>query len=641
MATPIGALRAELSATAARFEQDMGRARKAVQDEGTRMQRVFGKAKSAGENLVKSIFSVRTAAVAAAGVGGLFALTKSAIAVGDEIGKTSAKLGISAEQLQEFRFAAGRAGVASSTLDMALQRFTRRVAEAAQGTGEAKEALQVLGITLKDESGNIRSTEALLADVADSFAAVEDPAQRLRLAFKLFDSEGVAMVNMLADGSKALADVRQKARDLGVVISNDMVARAEVANDELSDMSEVFRVAGLNMALEFMPALQKVAGIFTSREFTSGVATVGAELANTIDWMVRNIDIVERFAKAYVGIMIGSRIGALAGRKGAVAGGIAGGLMGAFGKELMEFMETMGFGVTSAEASPLKEGERGSVTLSPEFEQQLAERRRRIAEHLRLLADMNDQKANEAAAKEREAAEKKLADLDLFLAGERSRYEAARMEEMLRHEERLAWLDEAREQEVVSTEEYHARLEELEATHQDRLLAIEQEAIDARAQMVTNARQAALNEAASLFNMLGSKSRAAALAALALNKGLMIAQAVQNTAAAATRALAELGPVAGPPAAAAIKAYGAAQIGIIAATGLLQASNIGGGKPSVSSGASRTQATSPDERGGDSLPNEKRLLIEFQGDVPPEQRELMETIIEAQRNGYHVVLANQ
>jgi hypothetical protein len=82
---------------------------------------------------------------------------------------------------------------------MALQRFTRRAAEAAQGTGEAKDALAQMSIALRDQSGNLRRSEDLLADVADAFARIEDPAERVRLAFKLFDSEGVALVNLLRD----------------------------------------------------------------------------------------------------------------------------------------------------------------------------------------------------------------------------------------------------------------------------------------------------------------------------------------------------------------------------------------------------------------------------------------------------------
>jgi hypothetical protein len=96
---------------------------------------------------------------------------------------------------------------------MALQRFTRRAAEAAQGTGEAKDALAQMGIALRDQSGNLRRSEDLLADVADAFARLEDPAERVRLAFKLFDSEGVALVNLLRGGSDALDEMRERARD--------------------------------------------------------------------------------------------------------------------------------------------------------------------------------------------------------------------------------------------------------------------------------------------------------------------------------------------------------------------------------------------------------------------------------------------
>jgi hypothetical protein len=146
-------------------------------------------------------------------VGGLAALADRSISAADAIAKTADKIGVGAEALQELRYAAQSAGIEERTLDIALQRFTRRAAEAAQGTGEAKEALAQMGITLRDQSGRIRATEDLLGDVAEAFKAIRDPAERVWLAFKLFDSEGVAMVNMLANGADALDTVRRRARD--------------------------------------------------------------------------------------------------------------------------------------------------------------------------------------------------------------------------------------------------------------------------------------------------------------------------------------------------------------------------------------------------------------------------------------------
>jgi hypothetical protein len=54
---------------------------------------------------------------------------------------------------------------------------------------------------------------SLQADMQAAFARIEDPAERVRLAFKLFDYEGVALVNLLSDGSGALEQMRERARD--------------------------------------------------------------------------------------------------------------------------------------------------------------------------------------------------------------------------------------------------------------------------------------------------------------------------------------------------------------------------------------------------------------------------------------------
>jgi hypothetical protein len=84
-----------------------------------------------------------------------------------------------------------------------------------------------MGIGLRDQSGNLRRSEDLLADVAEDFARIEDPAERVRLAFQLFDSEGVALVNLLRRGSGALEEMRERARDLGIVLDENLMRDAE------------------------------------------------------------------------------------------------------------------------------------------------------------------------------------------------------------------------------------------------------------------------------------------------------------------------------------------------------------------------------------------------------------------------------
>ena len=179
---------------------------------------------------------------------------------------------VGVEALQELRFAAKASGVEQQTLDMALQRFTRRAAEAAQGTGEAKDALAQMGIALRDQSGNLRSSEDLLGDVADAFARIEDPAERVRLAFKLFDSEGVALVNLLRGGSGALEEMRERARDLGIVLDEHLVRDAERARTELDTLCQVISANLTRAALEAAPVIADLSSWLADVAGKAGIA---------------------------------------------------------------------------------------------------------------------------------------------------------------------------------------------------------------------------------------------------------------------------------------------------------------------------------------------------------------------------------
>lgn len=219
-----------------------------------------------------------------AAVGGLATLIDRSISAADVIGKTADKIGVGVEALQELRYAAQLAGVEQRTMDMALQRFTRRVAEAAKGTGEAKQALSQMGIALKDQHGNIRRSEDLLNDVAEAFKRTSDPAERLRLAFKLFDSEGVAMVNMLVGGAEALEATRRHARDLGIVLEKDLVRNAEKARDQLDTLGKVVSANLTRAMLDLAPAIADASSGLADLAADAGVAYEQIKLALSGDF---------------------------------------------------------------------------------------------------------------------------------------------------------------------------------------------------------------------------------------------------------------------------------------------------------------------------------------------------------------------
>ncbi len=221
----------------------------------TGLDRVSRAAQESGEAFKKTgVELARFSAIAGAAGGSIFALVKKAANAGDTVAKTADKLGVGVEELQKLRYAADLSGVSTQTFDMALQRFTRRAAEAAAGTGEAKSALAALGIQLTDANGNLRPSETLLAEVADKMAQIEDPAKRVRIAFKLFDSEGVSMVNMLNKGGDAMRKAGAEAVRLGIMTEEEARA-SEQFNDNVSRLTRVLTYFGQSIAHKIMPHL--------------------------------------------------------------------------------------------------------------------------------------------------------------------------------------------------------------------------------------------------------------------------------------------------------------------------------------------------------------------------------------------------
>ena len=163
---------------------------------------------------------------------GLFGLTRMT-GVADKIGKTSKLLGISTDKLQELHFAARQSGVEVRTLDMAYQRFTRRLGEAKNMKGEAVKALQELRISLKSSNGEWRTSTDLFGEVADKLSKIEDPQRRVSLAFKFFDAEGVRLINMLSGGAAGLKAYADQAHRMGLILSAETIAQAERFNDVL------------------------------------------------------------------------------------------------------------------------------------------------------------------------------------------------------------------------------------------------------------------------------------------------------------------------------------------------------------------------------------------------------------------------
>jgi methyl-accepting chemotaxis protein len=197
-------------------EPDMGRAAHIA-------NRRMGEIQRSNRQVVQSLRSIQAGArMVVRGLGaigityGMIQLVNSMKAISEEIDKVakmSARIGISTEALSELQYVAERSGVSVQSLGTALQRMVRRISEAAKGTGEAKNAIKELGLDAQ-QLAQLAPDQQFMA-IAQAMEQVATQGDKVRLAMKLWDTEGVALLQTLKGGAQAVEELRQRARDLG------------------------------------------------------------------------------------------------------------------------------------------------------------------------------------------------------------------------------------------------------------------------------------------------------------------------------------------------------------------------------------------------------------------------------------------
>lgn len=164
---------------------------------------------------------------------------KEAMAFADEIDDAAEALAIGTDALQEYRAAMIAAGGDATDADTAIDKFNKKLGEAQSGLGRgAMKPFAALGFT-REDLNSFDSGEEALAEVARRVADLSKESERAAVAEKL----GLGpMLPLLRRGADGIADMRQEARDLGLVMDEALIKKGAAANQQLEEISGTIRV---------------------------------------------------------------------------------------------------------------------------------------------------------------------------------------------------------------------------------------------------------------------------------------------------------------------------------------------------------------------------------------------------------------
>lgn len=212
--------------------------------------------------------------LAVAGVGGLgFMIAKSMKAI-DATAKLAASLDISTEALKGLELAAKISGAELTTITKGIEIMVRRLGEAKLGIGEAKRALDTMGLSVDDLV--TAGTEEAFKQIAEELSKIPAAADRAVAAYMIFGRQGVKLLNTFKDGRAGIEAFRKEAERLGVTFNAIDAAKVEAANDAIVRARTVLEGLITKVTVELAPVIEAMAMQFVD------VATAGEGAGNAI-----------------------------------------------------------------------------------------------------------------------------------------------------------------------------------------------------------------------------------------------------------------------------------------------------------------------------------------------------------------------
>ena len=185
-----------------------------------------------------------------AGIAGILLAIKNAFSVsklGDDIDKTSQKVGMGTTAFQKWSYILERCNIDVSTLQTAVRQLT------AASMGDKASYFKALGI---DPNG--KSQQQLFEETITALQNVSDSTQRAKLAYQLFGRASAEIMPLLNITAAEVARLSYQYDLLGATMDGRVVRASVNMRDALTDLKAAFQGLKNTLAQAIMPVLTHI-----------------------------------------------------------------------------------------------------------------------------------------------------------------------------------------------------------------------------------------------------------------------------------------------------------------------------------------------------------------------------------------------
>lgn len=235
-----------------------------IDDAGNEAKESSGKFDNLGGTLKSGL--VMGAQAAAVAVAALTAATIAAVKAvvdlaaesanwADELLTTSTQMGISAETLQEWSYAARFIDTETESMQKGMYRVVKAMDEATRAGLENIEITDSLSVSMKNTNGTYKDSEEVFYSTIDALGKIADETEREIAAQEIFGKSYQDMIPLINAGSEGLRAYAKEAHEAGVILDDDMVGALGDYDDTLQRVDARQDALKKAFVVNFIPAL--------------------------------------------------------------------------------------------------------------------------------------------------------------------------------------------------------------------------------------------------------------------------------------------------------------------------------------------------------------------------------------------------
>lgn len=496
----LGELTAHLEADTSGLKKGTREANSAL---GTVSKRMKGLAKDAAK---------LGSAAAAAGTAMFTGLVKQGLAAVDSQAKLARTLGGTIDGVRGLQIVAADNGVEGFT--ESLERMNRRLGDAEDASGPAAKAINALGLNA-EKLGQMNVDERV-AEIADAversgMSSQESARQLQRLGFRQGEANA-----LFRAGGDAIRDAASEVQAYGLSLSEVDAAKVEQANDAMSRNGRLIEGIRQQLAVQLAPVLKGIAELWNDNARAAGGfrGEIETVVESGVKGFAKFMDVVQSVENALNVLDQGAKVlgTAMRAELGSIAQAVVEGPFKALNQlielankvpkvnigqvEMPQLGTDLGKEVQRAVEENQKHYEKMRAAMSEplpskailEWYDNAKQKSREAAQaaidargtQISSIASLEKEGASKEQKRKEKEAQQEKKRLQQRLERLRKNLQSEREAEIETHQNRLDWLEEARENELVGIQDYNKLKEKVERDHQHKMSQIERDGLSER-----------------------------------------------------------------------------------------------------------------------------------------------------------------